>query len=103
MFDERGRGFVLKGRRAYTESRGRHPYMTQEDARDLITNVLAAYKAHHKNLPARVIVLKTSRFRDDEADGILEALDAAEPSFAIWCGCRSPTRSKSFVTETIQS
>jgi len=77
MFDERGRGFVLKGKRAHTESRGRHPYMTREDARDLIDNVLAAYKAHHKNLPARVIVLKTSRFRDDEADGILEALDAA--------------------------
>jgi hypothetical protein len=77
MFDERGRGFVLKGRRAHTESRGRHPYMTQTDARDLITDVLAAYKAHHRNLPARVIVLKTSRFRDEEADGILEALDAA--------------------------
>lgn len=77
MFDERGRGFVLKGKRAHTESRGRHPYMTREDARELIDNVLAAYKAHHKNLPARVIVLKTSRFRDDEVDGILEALDAA--------------------------
>jgi hypothetical protein len=77
MFDERGRGFVLKGRRAHTESRGRHPYMTETDARDLITDVLAAYKAHHRNLPARVIVLKTSRFRDEEADGILEALDAA--------------------------
>jgi hypothetical protein len=77
MFDERGRGFVLKGKRANTESRGRHPYMTREDARDLITNVLDAYKAHHRNFPARVIILKTSHFREDEADGILEALDAA--------------------------
>lgn len=76
MFDERGRGFVLKGRRAHTESRGRHPYMTEADAHDLIMDVLAAYKAHHKNLPARVIVLKTSRFRDDEAAGILAALEA---------------------------
>lgn len=77
MFDERGRGFILKGNRAHTESRGRHPYMTREDARDLIANVLAAYKNHHKNLPARVIVLKTSRFKEEEADGILEALDEA--------------------------
>lgn len=74
MFDERGRGFILKGRRAQTESRGRHPYMTQDDARELITEVLAAYKGHHMNYPARVIVLKTSRFRDEEADGIIEAL-----------------------------
>ena len=60
MFDERGRGFVLKGNRANTESRGRHPYMTRDDARELITKVLGAYKAHHRNFPARVIILKTS-------------------------------------------
>jgi hypothetical protein len=77
MFDERGRGFILKGNRAHTESRGKHPYMTREDARELISNVLAAYKKHHMNFPARVIVLKTSRFRDDEADGIFEALAEA--------------------------
>lgn len=76
MFDERGRGFILKGRRAYTESRGRHPYMSQEDARAIIEDVLAAYKVHHKTLPARVVVLKTSRFKDEEADGIIQALDA---------------------------
>ncbi len=77
MFDERGRGFVLKGKRAQTESRGRHPYMTRGDAREIIENVLAAYKAHHKTLPARVIVLKTSRFKEEEAEGILDALTAA--------------------------
>jgi len=77
MFDERGRGFILKGKRAQTESRGRHPYMTQEDARQLITDALAAYKNHHKHYPARVIVLKTSQFREEEAEGIFEALDEA--------------------------
>lgn len=77
MFDERGRGFILKGKRAQTESRGRHPYMTREDAQDLVENVLAAYHAHHRNTPARVIVMKTSRFRDEEAEGIFEALAAA--------------------------
>jgi hypothetical protein len=77
MFDERGRGFVLKGRRARTESRGRHPYMAREDAKEIIENVLDAYKAHHKTLPARVFVLKTSRFKDEEADGIIAALDEA--------------------------
>lgn len=75
MFDERGRGFVLKGKRAHTESRGRHPYMIHDDAHELISNVLAAYKTHHKHFPARVIVLKTSKFRDDEADGMLRALE----------------------------
>ena len=77
MFDERGRGFILKGKRAQTESRGRHPYMTFEDAHGLTAQALAAYKNHHKHFPARVIMLKTSRFRDDEARGILKALDEA--------------------------
>jgi hypothetical protein len=75
MFDERGKGFILKGGRAQTETRGRHPYMTQEDAYELVKNVLEAYRAHHKHYPARVIIMKTSRFRDEEADGFLEALD----------------------------
>ncbi|MGO7791157.1 hypothetical protein ACC703_27310 [Rhizobium ruizarguesonis] len=86
MFDERGRGFILKGRRAQTETRGRHPYMTHEDARDLVQEVLTAYKNHHRHYPARVAVLKTSRFRDEEADGIVEALDAAgtEMKDLVW-------------------
>lgn len=78
MFDERGRGFILKGKRAHTETRGRHPYMTEEDAKELIQNVLAAYWSHHRHYPARVIVLKTSRFREEEADGINAALDEVE-------------------------
>lgn len=77
MFDERGRGFILRGKRAQTESRGRHPYMTQDDARQLIADALSAYKNHHKNYPARVIVLKTSQFREEEADGIYGALAEA--------------------------
>lgn len=75
MFDERGRGFILKGKGAQTESRGRHPYLTREDARSLLADALGAYKKHHMNYPARVIVLKTSKFRDEEADGIFDALD----------------------------
>lgn len=86
MFDERGRGFILKGRRAQTESRGRHPYMTFEDARDLVSEVLLAYKNHHRHYPARVVVLKTSRFRDEEAEGIVDALESAgtEMKDLVW-------------------
>lgn len=86
MLDERGRGFILKGRRAQTESRGRHPYMSKNDAFDLIRNVLSAYREHHKHYPARVIVLKTSRFRDEEAEGIIDALaeSGAELRDLVW-------------------
>jgi hypothetical protein len=78
MFDERGRGFILKGNRAQTESRGRHPYMTEDDAYTLTRSALKAYRDHHRHPPARVIILKTSRFREEEASGILRALDESE-------------------------
>jgi hypothetical protein len=75
MFDERGRGLILRGARAQTETKGRHPYLTAADADDLMTQSIAAYKAHHKHVPARVVVLKTSRFRPEEAEGIDAALE----------------------------
>ena len=77
MFDERGRGFILRGGPAQSEARGRHPYLTVDEARQLTESALAAYKSVHKNMPARVIVMKTSRFREDEADGVSLALDEA--------------------------
>lgn len=75
MFDERGKGLILRGARAHTETKGRHPYLTATDADDLVTQSIAAYRAHHKHVPARVVVLKTSRFRPEEAEGIDAALE----------------------------
>jgi hypothetical protein len=50
MFDERGRGLILRGARAQTETRGRHPYLTAKDAEDLVVQSIAAYKAHHRHV-----------------------------------------------------
>lgn len=94
MFDERGKGFILKGRRAQTEMRGRHPYMMKNDAFDLIQKCLANYRDHHKTFPARVIILKTSRFREEEAEGIFEALEEAniELQDLVWVQESYPAR-----------
>lgn len=86
MFDERGRGLILRGARAQTESRGRHPYLTAQDADDLVTQSIATYKAHHRHVPARIVILKTSRFRPEEAEGIDAALRRVgiELSDLVW-------------------
>lgn len=86
FYREVGGQQLFTSARAQTESRGRHPYMTQDDARELIKDALAAYKNHHKHYPARVIVLKTSQFREEEADGIFEAIDEAGPELRdlVW-------------------
>lgn len=92
MFDERGRGLILRGARAQTETKGRHPYLTALDADNLVTQSVAAYKAHHRHVPARVVVLKTSRFRPEEAEGIDAALTrlGIELSDLVWIQERSP-------------
>jgi hypothetical protein len=92
MFDERGRGLILRGARAQTETKGRHPYLTAQDADDLVTQSIAAYKTHHRHVPARLVILKTSRFRQEEADGIDAALRRAgiELSDLVWVQESSP-------------
>ena len=74
MFDERGKGLILRGARAQTETKGRHPYLTAKDAEELVAQSITAYRAHHRHVPARVVVLKTSRFRPEETEGIDAAL-----------------------------
>ena len=92
MFDERGRGLILRGARAQTETRGRHPYLTAKDAEDLVVQSIAAYKAHHRHVPARLVVLKTSRFRAEEAEGIDAALGkfGIDMSDLVWVQESSP-------------
>jgi hypothetical protein len=92
LFDERGRGLILRGARAQTETRGRHPYLTAHDAEELVTQSVTAYRAHHKHVPARVVVLKTSRFRAEEAEGIDAALEkfGIEMADLLWIQESSP-------------
>jgi len=92
MFDERGRGLILRGARAQTETKGRHPYLTAKDAEALVEQSIKAYKAHHRHVPARVVVLKTSRFRPEEAEGIDAALEnfGVELADLLWVQESSP-------------
>lgn len=92
MFDDRGRGLILRGARAQTESRGRHPYLTAEDAEDLVARSIKTYKSFHGHVPARIVVLKTSRFRPEEAEGVDAALAKAgiEMVDLLWVQESSP-------------
>lgn len=73
MFDERGRGLILRGARARTDKGDRHPFLDRNDAYDLVSRSIRAYRAHHGHAPARLVILKTARFEAGEADGITQA------------------------------
>lgn len=74
MFDERGKGLILRGARARTDRPGKHPYLPREDAYELVKRSLEAYHGHHRTMPARLVILKTSRFEKGEAEGFAEAI-----------------------------
>ena len=94
MFDERGKGYILRGKRAMTEAGGRRPYMAEEDARQLVRQVITAYRTEHRHSPARVMILKTSRFKDEEVLGINDALKEAGVTLRdlVWVQEHHPLR-----------
>ena len=75
-FDEHGDGIVLRGQDfAWDESRfGSSPHLDSEAAHALIEMVLRRYREEMKQVPARVVVHKTSRYWEAEREGFLHAL-----------------------------
>jgi hypothetical protein len=94
MFDERGQGLILRGGRARTDKKDRHPYLSREDAYDILRRSLQAYNAHHYHPPARVVLYKTSRFEPEEVAGFDEALqeERVRLSDFVWLAERTPFR-----------
>jgi hypothetical protein len=70
MFDERGQGLILRGGRARTDKNDRHPYLSREDAYDILRRSLRAYRTQHAHAPARAVIYKTSRFQPEEVEGV---------------------------------
>ncbi|MBD2741591.1 hypothetical protein [Coleofasciculus sp. FACHB-1120] len=75
IFNERGEGVILRGGQAEQTKDDRQPYLPAADAAELLSNALALYRREHHNLPARVVLHKSSRFIPEELEGFQDALD----------------------------
>jgi hypothetical protein len=76
VFNERGEGMVVRGGEAKRSEVDRQVHLGREAMRELAINSLSRYKQHHGNLPARIVIHKTSSFNDEEKGGCNEALKA---------------------------
>lgn len=76
-FTSSGDGYVLRGNAfEWDDSQGRSPHMDVTTAGGLMRDVLELYKRQNSNsFPRRVVVHKTSRFWDDELDGLRRACE----------------------------
>jgi hypothetical protein len=75
VFDERGEGLIVQGGSASYDKDDRSPHLSREDAQELLANGLASYRREHKNMPARLVMHKTSYFNADEKAGFREAAE----------------------------
>ncbi len=74
VFNERGLGIILRGGPAKISKEDRQAHLDEEDAYKLMDETLKAYKDEHRNLPARIVVHKTSTYNSGEAAGFKNAI-----------------------------
>ena len=77
VFNERGHGLAVKGREAVFSKDDRQPHLTGADAASLVGDCLKAYRAEHRNSPSRVVIHKSSSYSEDEREGFIAGLRAA--------------------------
>ena len=76
VFDERGEGLIVQGGSASYDKDDRSPHLSKEDAQALLANGLATYRREHKNMPARLVMHKTSYFNANEKAGFRQAAES---------------------------
>ena len=74
VFNELGEGMVVRGATVEKSKDDRQPHLSAEDAFDLMDNALKRYRDEHHTLPARVVLHKTSKYSDNELDGLTQAV-----------------------------
>lgn len=76
VFDEFGHGVILRGSPVALDKLDRRPYMSKDQAFELLSNALSEYDKALMQMPARVVIHKSSQFRQCEIEGFNEALMA---------------------------
>lgn len=75
VFDEFGHGIILRGTPVSIDKKNRHPYLSEDQAYELLRDALDEYDRALEHMPARIVIHKSSRFRDSERKGFLRALN----------------------------
>jgi hypothetical protein len=73
VFNERGEGLIVQGGNARVDRRDRTAHLSADDARALLARGLGSYRREHMNMPARVVIHKTSYFDRAEIEGFGQA------------------------------
>ena len=74
IFNENGKGVILRGTPVLEDKNDRKPHLTYEQSLSLLKNALTKYKFATGTMPGRVVLHKTSKYYEDELDGFIQAM-----------------------------
>ena len=74
VFDELGNGIILRGDPVVNNKDDRHPYLTYEQSGNLLRRALREYYRAVDTSPSRLVLHKSSNFREEEIDGFRDVM-----------------------------
>jgi hypothetical protein len=80
IFDEQGKGVILRGSPVQIDKTDRQPHLTQEQAYSLLTQSIKTYQSAEGIKPKRIVVHKTSKYTEAEREGFIESIENNEIS-----------------------
>ncbi len=74
IFNENGKGVILRGTPVMEDKDDKKPHLTYEQSLSLLKDALTKYKFATGTMPGRVVLQKTSKYYEDELDGFIQAM-----------------------------
>ncbi|GHE73163.1 hypothetical protein GCM10011340_32120 [Roseivirga thermotolerans] len=74
IFNENGKGVILRGTPVTEDKEDKKPHLTFEQSYSLLKDALTKYKFATGMMPGRLVLHKTSKYYDDEQDGFEQAM-----------------------------
>lgn len=80
VFDEQGKGVILRGSPVQIDKNDRQPHLSDQQAYDLLLNSIKGYHSAEGTLPKRIVIHKSSKFTEQEKEGFIKAIEEKEIS-----------------------
>ncbi len=80
VFDEQGKGVILRGSPVEIDKNDRQPHLTEQQAYELLLHAIKGYKDAEGTYPRRVVIHKSSKYTEQEKEGFIKAVEEQEIS-----------------------
>ena len=75
IFNENGKGVILRGTPVVEDKDDKRPHLTYEQSHTLLKDALTKYKFATGTMPGRLVLHKTSKYYQDELEGFEQAMN----------------------------